>query len=149
MKKEIRVHPKFKIVRGVYLTGVGQEKGSYYFKIPVNHEDFNKIERGSVCLSFYQGEEFVTALPAIIRTDAILTGHYPVQAALKQEINRSYPLLPILSVLDSFDEIKFQNILNAWKMYEKELRKLSSQIIAKENRNEDEKNEHRSKTNFV
>jgi len=78
VKKEIRVHSKFRIVRGVYLTGVGQEKGSYYFKIPVNHEDFKKTERGSVCLSFYQGREFVTALLAIIQTDAILTGHYPV-----------------------------------------------------------------------
>lgn len=139
MKKEIRVHPKFIIVRGVYLTGVGQEKGSYYFKIPVNHEDFSKIERGSVCLSFYQGEEFVTTLPAIIRTDAILTGLYPVQTALKQEINRSYPLLPIFFVFDSFDEIKFQKILNEWKRYEKGLRKLSSQIIVKKSRNGDGK----------
>lgn len=38
----------FKIVRGYYLTALGQEPLAYYFKVPQDHPDFELIEAGQV-----------------------------------------------------------------------------------------------------
>lgn len=118
-------HPKYKILRGVYLTGVGQERESYYFKISVDHEDFEKVGKGTVCITFYQGEQFVTALPSLIRVDAVLNAYYPVQVALKQEKELGYPVMPIVSIYEEFDEIEFQKIITTGKKYQSEIKQIS------------------------
>ena len=42
----------FKIVRGTYLTGLGQEPSAYYFKVSDSDADFETIAPGDVALTF-------------------------------------------------------------------------------------------------
>lgn len=64
----------YKIIEGHYLLGGGQEANKYEFKIYRGHPDFEKITVDSVCWTFYQAEDVLTPIPAIIRsTCAILS----------------------------------------------------------------------------
>ena len=51
----------FKIVRGTYLTGLGQEPSAYYFKVSESDADFETIAPGDVALTFYQNGETITS----------------------------------------------------------------------------------------
>ena len=63
----------FKIIRGYYLTGVGQEPLAYYFKLSSDNLKFESISAGDVALTFYQNEESITSIPAIIRVDSVIS----------------------------------------------------------------------------
>ena len=43
----------FKIIRGYYLTGVGQEPLAYYFKLSSDNLKFKFVSAGDVALTFY------------------------------------------------------------------------------------------------
>ena len=92
MRKPKRVHEKFKLIRGVYLTAIGQENRIYYFKISNDFE----VEVGDVCLTFYQNPIAVYPLPTLIRVDGILTDERLIKQALEQEKRQSYSYLPIV-----------------------------------------------------
>lgn len=55
---------KYKIIRGYYLTGLGQENFAYYFKIPEEQLEFSSIKTGDIAVAFYQTQEAITFLPA-------------------------------------------------------------------------------------
>ena len=94
---------KYKIIRGYYLTGVGQEPNAYYFKIAEEHSDYDSIAAGDVCLTFYQSQEAISSIPAIIRIDAVLDNSKVVTEYLRNEQKEYWPLLPIVKIFDGFD----------------------------------------------
>lgn len=115
-----------KIVRGIYLTGVGQEEQPFYFKLGRDHEDFEKIDEGMVCLTFYQQENFVTAIPAIIRVAKVITNFTPLREAYRMEITKGYPLVPIIQVFEAFDISYLMKIVEAGERYERSVRELKT-----------------------
>lgn len=51
----------FKIIRGYYLTGVGQEPSAYYFKIRDDFPEFETLKSGDVALTFTKTEKQLRA----------------------------------------------------------------------------------------
>ncbi|MGT2930220.1 hypothetical protein ACVR1G_08345 [Streptococcus dentasini] len=117
--------PQTKIIKGYYLTGLGQEADVYYFKIAQNHQDFSQIEPGQVCLTFYQSSDYLTPLPALIRVDRIISSQKGVSHFLKEEKQKHYPLMPILGIYTKFDIDSFGSILEAYQQVKKEVHQLA------------------------
>ncbi len=113
----------WKIVQGYYLLGGGQEQFSYEFKIHRGHPDFAVIENDSVCWTFYQAEDILTPIPAIIRVNRVYSEPKAIQLKLRKENVQGYPILPIIKVIEEFDmellgymfaaHSRFQNELNS------------------------------------
>lgn len=113
----------FKIIRGKYLTAVGQETGTYYFKICSAHPDYDNIEAGSVFLSFYQTDEQITPLTVPIRADGIITEKKVVHSAFLAERRLGIPMMPVIEVID-FDIIQQKGIMSAFEMVREEIQLL-------------------------
>lgn len=130
---EIRSNRKkietIKIVRGTYLTGVGQENTTFYFKISTNHSDFEQVREGKVCITFYQQDHLVTSIPALIRVGRVLTNESPIQEALKLEKRKGYPMLPIVKVVENFDVLGFMNVVEVFSKYQNELLELQKSVV--------------------
>ena len=73
-----------KVVRGYYLTGLGQEPSAYYFKITDNFPEFEVVKAGDIALTFYQNGDAITSIPALIRVDAVIEGEKQVLEFLKR-----------------------------------------------------------------
>lgn len=115
----------FKIVRGYYLTALGQEPLAYYFKVPRDHPDFEVIEAGQVALTFYQNGEAITSLPALIRVDGVITNAKVVSDYLASERRDHFPMLPIVEISDVFDPLVFSQMSKAFDGLRKEMRQLA------------------------
>lgn len=76
----------FKIIRGYYLTGVGQEPLAYYFKLSSDNLKFESISAGDVALTFYQNEESISNIPAIIRVDSVITNGKTISDYFQEEL---------------------------------------------------------------
>lgn len=124
-------HPEFKIVRGTYLTAVGQENKDYYFKVAVNHSFFETIKKDDICMTFLERDNLVTSVPAIVRIDCVVSRYYPVQKFLRREKETGCPLLPIISVFDDFDFDKFILLRKEWENYSEEIVKITEEKRAK------------------
>ncbi|RKW05196.1 MAG: hypothetical protein D8H99_07010 [Streptococcus sp.] len=117
--------PRTKIIKGYYLTGIGQEANLYYFKIDDSHEEFEQIEPGQVCLTFYQSAKVMTPLPAVIRVDSVITSDKGVRYFLREEKRQHYPLMPILGIYSEFDSLDFENILRSYHHLESDIHRLA------------------------
>lgn len=95
--------PSYKIIQGYYLLGGGQETIKYDFKIYRGHPDFNKIEKDNVCWTFYQSEDILTPIPAIIRVNKVFSSVDVVRAKLNLEKQQKYPMVPIIKIIEDFD----------------------------------------------
>lgn len=115
----------FKIVRGYYLTALGQEPLAYYFKVPQNHPDFEVIEAGQVALTFYQNGEAITSLPALIRVDGVITNDKVVSDYLASEQKDHFPMLPIVEISDVFDPLVFNQMSKTFDGLRQELKELA------------------------
>ena len=115
----------FKIVRGYYLTALGQEPLAYYFKVPQNHPDFEVIEAGQVALTFYQNGEAITSLPALIRVDGVITNDKVVSDYLASERRDHFPMLPIVEISDVFDPLVFNQMSKTFDGLRQELKELA------------------------
>ena len=106
----------FKIIRGYYLTGVGQEPLAYYFKLSSDNLKFESVSAGDVALTFYQNEESISSIPAIIRVDSVISNDKMISDYLQEELRDHYPMLPIVRVLDSeeFDPLLFQEVMTTF-----------------------------------
>ena len=67
-----------KIVRGYYLTGLGQEPSAYYFKITDNFPEFEVSESWRHCFDLLSKWNAITSIPALIRVDAVIEGEKQV-----------------------------------------------------------------------
>lgn len=117
-----------KIVRGTYLTGIGQENRTFYFKIRTDHVDYEKVQDGKVCVTFYQQDNLVTSIPALIRVGRVLTNEPPIQEALKLEQRKGYPMLPIVKVVEKFDVLAFMSLIDEFSRYQEEISILQNSI---------------------
>ncbi len=115
----------FKIVRGYYLTALGQEPLAYYFKVPQDHPDFELIEAGQVALTFYQNGEAITSLPALIRVDGVITNDKVVSDYLASEQRDHFPMLPIVEISDVFDPLVFNQMSKTFDGLREELKELA------------------------
>ena len=115
----------FKIIRGYYLTALGQEPLAYYFKVPQDHPDFEVIEAGQVALTFYQNGEAITSLPALIRVDGVITNAKVVSDYLASEQKDHFPMLPIVEISDVFDPLVFSQMSKTFDGLRKEMRQLA------------------------
>lgn len=115
----------FKIVRGYYLTALGQEPLAYYFKVPQDHPDFELIEAGQVALTFYQNGEAITSLPALIRVDGVITNDKVVSDYLASEQKDHFPMLPIVEISDVFDPLVFNQMSKTFDGLRQELKELA------------------------
>lgn len=115
----------FKIVRGYYLTALGQEPLAYYFKVPQDHPDFEVIEAGQVALTFYQNGEAITSLPALIRVDGVITNDKVVSDYLASERRDHFPMLPIVEISDVFDPLVFNQMFKTFDGLRQELKELA------------------------
>lgn len=114
-----------KIVRGYYLTALGQEPLAYYFKVPQDHPDFELIEAGQVALTFYQNGEAITSLPALIRVDGVITNDKVVSDYLASEQKDHFPMLPIVEISDVFDPLVFNQMSKTFDGLRQELKELA------------------------
>lgn len=115
----------FKIIRGYYLTALGQEPLAYYFKVPQNHPAFELIEAGQVALTFYQNGEAITSLPALIRVDGVITNAKVVSDYLASEQKDHFPMLPIVKISDGFDPLVFNQMSKTFDRLRQELKELA------------------------
>ena len=115
----------FKIVRGYYLTALGQEPLAYYFKVPQDHPDFEVIEAGQVALTFYQNGQAITSLPALIRVDGVITNDKVVSDYLASERRDHFPMLPIVEISDVFDPLVFNQMSKTFDGLRQELKELA------------------------
>ncbi|OFN99908.1 hypothetical protein HMPREF2619_02200, partial [Streptococcus sp. HMSC074B11] len=114
----------FKIIRGYYLTGVGQEPLAYYFKLSSDNLKFESVSAGDVALTFYQNEESITSIPAIVRVDSVISNDKMISDYLQEELRDHYPMLPLVRVLDSeeFDPLLFQEVMTTFTNLKSEIK---------------------------
>ena len=115
----------FKIVRGYYLTGVGQEPSAYYFKITDAFPEFGTLKLGDVALTFYQNLEAITSMPALIRVDGIIEAEKQVFEFLQSEKKDHFPMLPLVSVFEQFDPLRFNLMMTTFDCLKLEIKRLA------------------------
>lgn len=116
---------KYKILRGYYLTGVGQEEDANYFKMDDQHSDYEFIAEGDICLTFYQNQDVITSIPALIRVDHIIKSDNVVSSLLKAEKNDHLPMLPIVQIFDSFNPKLQKKMQNTFQVLNSQIKELS------------------------
>lgn len=100
-----------KIIRGYYLTAVGQESLAYHFKLEKNCAEYDNIKAGDVVVSFYQNYEAITSIPALVRVDGVIATEKRVMDFLRGEKKDKVPMLPVVGVYSQFDPLKFQKMM--------------------------------------
>lgn len=116
---------EWKIVQGYYLLGGGQEEFSYEFKVSKGHPDFELIKVDSVCWTFYQAEDILTPIPAIIRVNRVFSEQNAVRLKLQKEAKQGYPILPIIKLIEEFDMELLGYMYSAHSRFQRELNSLS------------------------
>ena len=114
-----------KIVRGYYLTGLGQEPLAYYFKITEDFPEFRTIKAGDVALTFYQNGDAITSIPALIRVDGVIEVEKQVLEFLKSEKKDHFPMLPLVGVYEHFDPLRFNTMMTVFEGLKAEIRRLA------------------------
>ncbi|WP_088718205.1 hypothetical protein [Streptococcus mutans] len=114
-----------KIVRGYYLTGVGQEPSAYYFKITDKFPEFETLNTGDIAVTFYQNLETITSIPALIRVDGLIEAEKQIFEFLKSEKKDHLPMLPLVSVYDEFDPLRFNLVMDAFDKLKSEMKRLA------------------------
>lgn len=115
----------YQLLRGYYLTGLGQEGEVYYFKLPKEHPLFQKLQAGDVIVSFYQTQELITSIPALVRVDGVIENVMTVKATLAQEKKKHVPHLPVVRVYENFDPIHYAQLMDSYQDLKNEMRRLS------------------------
>ena len=114
-----------KIVRGYYLTGVGQEPSAYYFKITDEFPEFETLSTGDIAVTFYQNLETITSIPALIRVDGLIEAEKQILEFLQSEKKDHLPMLPLVSVYDEFDPLRFNLVMDAFDKLKSEMKRLA------------------------
>lgn len=87
-------------VTGYYITALGQESERYYFKTTDE-----TIKVGDVGLTFYQNNQLITAIPALIRIEYIRETEVSEDEFLEQEVTDHIPYLPVVGVYEFNPEL--------------------------------------------
>lgn len=114
-----------KILRGYYLTGLGQEPSAYYFKIGDDFSGFDTVKAGDIALTFYQNGESITSIPALIRIDGIIEAEKQVLEFLQSEKKDHFPMLPLVSIYEHFDPLLFNSMMETFNNLKSEINRLA------------------------
>ena len=114
-----------KIVRGYYLTGLGQEPLAYYFKITDDFPEFETINPGDIALTFYQNGEAITSIPALIRVDSLIESEKQVLEFLQSEKKDHLPMLPLVSIYEDFDPLRFNKMMKTFERLKADMKRLA------------------------
>ncbi|MHA2629002.1 hypothetical protein ACXZ88_12560 [Streptococcus agalactiae] len=114
-----------KIVRGYYLTGLGQEPLAYYFKITDDFPEFETINPGDIALTFYQNGEVITSIPALIRVDSLIESEKQVLEFLQSEKKDHLPMLPLVSIYEDFDPLRFNKMMKTFERLKADMKRLA------------------------
>ncbi|HEO8394846.1 TPA: hypothetical protein VBX43_000895 [Streptococcus agalactiae] len=114
-----------KVLRGYYLTGLGQEALAYYFKITDDFPEFETVTAGDIALTFYQNGDAITSIPALIRIDAVIEGKKQVLAFLQSEKKDHFPMLPLVSLYGQFDPLQFNAMMEVFANLKLEIKRLA------------------------
>ncbi|MCK1203669.1 MULTISPECIES: hypothetical protein [Streptococcus] len=114
-----------KVLRGYYLTGLGQEPLAYYFKITDDFPEFEVVKAGDIALTFYQNGDAITSIPALIRVDAVIEGEKQVLEFLKSEKKDHFPMLPLVSLYEQFDPLQFNTMMTVFNTLKAEIKRLA------------------------
>ena len=79
---------------------LGQESERYYFKTTDE-----TIKVGDVGLTFYQNNQLITAIPALIRIEYIRETEVSEDEFLEQEVTDHIPYLPVVGVYEFNPEL--------------------------------------------
>ena len=90
----------WRIVTGYYITALGQESERYYLKTTDE-----TIKVGDVGLTFYQNNQLITAIPALIRIEYIRETEVSEDEFLEQEVTDHIPYLPVVGVYEFNPEL--------------------------------------------
>lgn len=90
----------WRIVTGYYITALGQESERYYFKTTDE-----TIKVGDVGLTFYQNNQLITAIPALIRIEYIRETEVSEDEFWEQEVTDHIPYLPVVGVYEFNPEL--------------------------------------------
>lgn len=90
----------WRIVTGYYITALGQESERYYFKTTDE-----TIKVGDVGLTFYQNNQLITAISALIRIEYIRETEVSENEFLEQEVTDHIPYLPVVGVYEFNPEL--------------------------------------------
>lgn len=90
----------WRIVTGYYITALGQESERYYFKTTDE-----TIKVGDVGLTFYQNNQLITAISALIRIEYIRETEVSEDEFLEQEVTDHIPYLPVVGVYEFNPEL--------------------------------------------
>lgn len=90
----------WRIVTGYYITALGQESERYYFKTTDE-----TIKVGDVGLTFYQNNQLITAIPALIRIEYIRETEVSEDEFLEQEVTDHIPYLLVVGVYEFNPEL--------------------------------------------
>lgn len=113
-----------KIIRGYYLTGLGQEELAYYFKVTEEQfEDLN-LKVGDIMITFYQNQEVITSIPALVRVASLITDKTIVTQYLNSEKIDGFPMLPIVEKYKNFDPIVFKHTMEMYQNMKEEITQL-------------------------
>lgn len=82
------------------VTALGQESERYYFKTTDE-----TIKVGDVGLTFYQNNQLITAIPALIRIEYIRETEVSEDEFLEQEVTDHIPYLPVVGVYEFNPEL--------------------------------------------
>lgn len=110
----------WRIIRGYYLTALGQESERYYFKTTNQN-----IQTGDVGVTFYQNSQMITAIPALIRVDKIIETEQSDDHFLTEEKENHLPLLPLVRTYDHFKPDAQIELETAYQTLRKEMQSLS------------------------
>lgn len=125
MRRRTNMTENVKIVRGYYLTGVGQEPSAYYFKITDQFPDFRTLKPGDVALTFYQNQEVISSIPALIRVDGVIETEKQVFEFLQSEKEDHFPMLPLVSIYEEFDPLQFKSMMICFENLKSEMKRLA------------------------
>ena len=89
------------------------------------HSDYEFIAEGDICLTFYQNQDVITSIPALIRVDHIIKSDNVVSSLLKAEKNDHLPMLPIVQIFDSFDPKLQKKMQNTFQVLNSQIKELS------------------------
>lgn len=76
-------------------------------------------------MTFYQNGEAITSIPALIRVDGLIEAEKQVLEFLQSEKKDHFPMLPLVSVFEQFDPLRFNLMMTTFDCLKSEIKRLA------------------------
>ena len=108
---------KYALFSGFYLTAVGQERESYYFKLAKRASFARNVRVGTVGYALYQRDGFVLPLLVPVRIDRVIETKGGYNKAERQAWRQGYPLVELLKIDEDFEIAELEVAHQAWERF--------------------------------